>query len=41
MQQEDDLRGLAKTADFMRGESVLFLAVHLYWFCYGTLAEAG
>ena len=38
MQQEDDLRGLA---DFMRGVSVLFLAVHLYWFCYGTLAEAG
>lgn len=41
MQQEDDLRGLAKTSDFMRGVSVLFLAVHLYWFCYGTLAEAG
>ena len=28
MQEEDDLRGLAKVADFMRAISFLFLAIH-------------
>ncbi len=35
MQNEDDLRGLAKVTDFMRAISFLFLAIHIYWFCYG------
>ena len=37
MQEEDDLRGLAKVADFMRAISFLFLAIHIYWFCYCLL----
>ena len=32
MQNEDDLRGLAKVTDFMRAVSFLFLAIHIYWF---------
>ena len=38
MQEEDDLRGLAKVADFMRAISFLFLAIHIY--CY-SMATAG
>ena len=34
MQQEDDLRGLAKVADFMRAISILFVLLNLYWYCY-------
>ena len=41
MQNEDDLRGLAKVTDFMRAVSFLFLAIHIYWFCYGWLHEMG
>lgn len=41
MQQEDDLRGLAKTMNFMRAISVLFIIINIYWFCYGTLKEWG
>ena len=41
MQNEDDLRGLAKVTDFMRAISFLFLAIHMYWFCYGWLHEMG
>ena len=41
MQNEDDLRGLAKVTDFMRAISFLFLAIHIYWFCYGWLHEMG
>ena len=41
MQNEDDLRGLAKVTDFMRAISFLFLAIHIYWFCYGWLHEIG
>ena len=41
MQNEDDLRGLAKVTDFMRAISFLFLAIHIYWFCYGWLYEMG
>lgn len=33
---EDDWHGLAKTADFMRGVSFLFIIIHLYWFCHDT-----
>ena len=41
MQNEDDLRGLAKVTDFMRAISFLFLAIHIYWFCYGWFHEKG
>ncbi len=40
MQNEDDLRGLAKVTDFMRAISFLFLAIHIYWFCYGWLVHS-
>ena len=41
MQQEDDLRGLAKVMDFMRALSILFVVINVYWFCYGQIAEWG
>jgi len=34
MQQEDDLRGLAKVMDFMRALSIIFVVINIYWFCY-------
>ncbi|MDR1717662.1 MAG: YWFCY domain-containing protein [Prevotella sp.] len=41
MQQEDDLRGLAKTMEFMRAVSILFCIVNIYWFCYQSMADWG
>ncbi len=41
MQQEDDLRGLAKTMEFMRAISIIFVVIHIYWFCYYALHEWG
>ena len=41
MQQEDDLRGLARVMDFMRAVSILFVGINVYWFCYSTLKEWG
>lgn len=41
MQQEDDLRGLAKVMDFMRALSILFVVINVYWFCYGQIVEWG
>ena len=41
MQQEDDLRGLAKTMDFMRALSILFVVINIYWSCYGQIREWG
>lgn len=41
MQQEDDLRGLAKVMEFMRAISVLFVLIHIYWFCYESIRETG
>lgn len=41
MQQEDDLRGLAKVMDFMRAISILFVVMNVYWFCYGQMAAWG
>jgi len=32
---------VAKVTDFMRAISFLFLAIHIYWFCYGWLDEMG
>ena len=34
MQQEDDLRGLAKVVGFMRAISLLFIVIHIYWYAY-------
>jgi hypothetical protein len=39
MQNEDDLRGLAKVMEFMRAISILFVIIHIYWFCYGYILE--
>jgi len=41
MQQEDDLRGLAKTMEFMRAVSVLFCVINVYWFCYQAIVDWG
>ena len=41
MQQEDDLRGLAKTMEFMRAISILFLVIHVYWYCYQAFTDMG
>jgi len=41
MQQEDDLRGLAKTMEFMRAISILFCVINVYWFCYQSIMEWG
>ncbi len=34
MAQEDDLRALGKIIDFIRAVSILFVVIHIYWFCY-------
>ena len=39
MQQEDDLRALAKIMDFMRALSILFVVINVYWFCYGAVHD--
>lgn len=41
MQQEDDLRGLAKVMEFMRAISILFVVINIYWFCYESIREMG
>lgn len=41
MQNEDDLRGLAKVMEFMRAISLLFVFIHIYWFCYQSIWEMG
>lgn len=41
MQQEDDLRGLAKVMDFMRALSILFVVMNCYWFCYELIPSWG
>ncbi len=41
MQQEDDLRGLAKVMEFMRAISILFVLMNIYWFCYQAIHEWG
>lgn len=41
MQQEDDIRGLAKTMEFMRAVSILFLVIHVYWYCYQAFLDLG
>lgn len=41
MQNEDDLRGLAKVMEFMRAISILFVLMNIYWFCYQAIHEWG
>ena len=39
MQQEDDLRGLAKVMDFMRAVSIILVVMNVYWFCYAAIVD--
>ena len=41
MQQEDDLRGLAKVMQFMRALSLLFALIHFYWHAYSWITAVG
>ena len=41
MQNEDDLRGLAKVMEFMRAISILFVVINIYWFCFQSIQEWG
>ena len=37
MQQEDDLRGLAKIMEFMRAVSIILVVMNVYWYCYAAI----
>ncbi len=39
MQQEDDLRALAKIMDFLRAISILMVCIHIYWYCYEAMCR--
>ena len=39
MQNEDDVRSLAKIIELIRAVSILILIIHIYWFCYEFMAE--
>jgi hypothetical protein len=39
MQQEDDLRGLAKVMEFMRAISILFVLINIYWYCFEAFQQ--
>lgn len=39
MQQEDDLRGLAKVMDFMRAVSIILVVMNVYWYCYASIVD--
>ena len=39
MAQEDNLRALGKIIDFIRAVSILFVIIHIYWFCYEMVTE--
>lgn len=41
MQNEDDLRGLAKVMEFMRAISILCVVINIYWFCYQAIKDRG
>lgn len=38
MQQEDDLRALAKIMDFGRAVSIFIMVIHIYVYCYPSMA---
>ena len=37
MNQEDDLRALAKIMEFLRAVSILLVIINIYWFCYEAI----
>ncbi len=37
MQQEDDLRALAKIMDFLRAVSIILVVLNVYWYGYGAI----
>lgn len=39
MQNEDDIRSLAKIIELIRAVSILILIIHIYWFCFEFLKE--
>lgn len=39
MQQEDDLRALAKIMEFGRAVSIFIMVVHVYVFCHESMRE--
>lgn len=41
MQQEDDLRALAKIMEFLRAVSIILVVMNIYWYCYGMIAARG
>jgi len=41
MQQEDDLRALAKIMDFLRAVSIILVVIHVYWYGYGAICTWG
>ena len=41
MQQEDDLRALAKIMDFLRAVSILLVVMNIYWYCYEAILTWG
>ena len=41
MQQEDDLRALAKIMDFLRAVSILLVVMNIYWYCYESILAWG
>lgn len=41
MQQEDDLRGLAKIREFMLAVSIIIVTIHIYVFCHETAIRIG
>lgn len=41
MGNEDDLRGLAKVMEFMRALSIIFVVIHVYWYCYECIVKWG
>lgn len=41
MQNEDDVRSLAKIIELLRAVSILIAIIHIYWFCYEVLQALG
>jgi hypothetical protein len=39
MQQEDDLRALAKIMDFLRAVSIILVVMNVYWYCYAAVVD--
>jgi hypothetical protein len=39
MQNEDDVRSLAKIIELIRAVSILMLVIHIYWFCIEFIEE--